>query len=157
MNIVLYQPEIPQNTGNIARTCVATDSKLWLVRPFGFRLSDKLVRRAGLDYWDHLQLEKVANWQELIQQLPEQRMWYFSRHANRHYTEADFLANDVLVFGSESSGLPDSVRNDSNSNRWLRVPTSSNVRSLNLAATVAIAIFEARRQLALATDRSHEV
>lgn len=147
MDVVLFQPEIPQNTGNIARTCVATDSKLWLVRPLGFRMTDKHIRRAGLDYWQHLDLEKVTNWQELTDQLAGRRFWYFSRQAERPHCEADYAADDVLVFGSESNGLPDAIRDSSPSDQWLRIPTSSKVRSINLACSVAVALFEARRQL----------
>jgi tRNA (cytidine/uridine-2'-O-)-methyltransferase len=147
MDIVLYQPEIPQNTGNIARTCVATDCQLWLVKPLGFRMTDKHIRRAGLDYWQHLSLQTVTNWDELTQRLAGRRFWYFSRQAERPHSTADFAANDVLVFGSESSGLPNALRENSPPQQWLRIPTSNKVRSLNLACTVAVAIFEARRQL----------
>ena len=147
MDVVLFQPEIPQNTGNIARSCVATDSKLWLVRPFGFRMTDKHIRRAGLDYWQHLDLEKVTNWQELQDRLSGRRFWYFSRQAERPHYEASFADDDVLVFGSESGGLPDTLRGNTSAEQWLRIPTSSNVRSINLACSVAVALFEARRQL----------
>ena len=147
MDIVLFQPEIPQNTGNIARTCVATDSKLWLVKPLGFRLTDKHIRRAGLDYWPHLDLETVTNWDELMDRLVDRRFWFFSRKASRSHVDADFADDDVLVFGSESGGLPVLLRKTTRNEQWLRIPISSKVRSLNLASTVAVAVFEARRQL----------
>ncbi len=149
MDIVLVQPEIPQNTGNVARTCVAINAKLWLVKPLGFQLSDHHLKRAGLDYWQHLCWETVNNWEELTHRLANRRRWYFSRQAARAYTSAQFAEDDVLVFGSESRGLPDTLRTESNADQWLRVPTSANVRSLNLANTVAVAAYEALRQFAL--------
>ncbi len=152
MDIVLFQPEIPQNTGSVARTCVATESKLWLVRPLGFQLTDKQVRRAGLDYWEQLELEKVTNWAELKQRLVNRRFWYFSRQAERSYVDACFSTDDVLVFGSESGGLPDSLREATSPAQWLRIPTSSDVRSINLACSVAVAVFEARRQWTLKSE-----
>jgi tRNA (cytidine/uridine-2'-O-)-methyltransferase len=149
MDVVLVQPEIPQNTGNVARTCVAINAKLWLVKPLGFQLSDHHLKRAGLDYWQYLDWETVGNWDELTHRLTEKRHWFFSRQAVREYTSAQFTADDVLVFGSESQGLPDSLRTEFNADQWLRVPTSANVRSLNLANTVAVAAYEALRQIAL--------
>lgn len=149
MDIVLVQPEIPQNTGNVARTCVAINAKLWLVKPLGFQLSDHHLKRAGLDYWQHLDWETVNSWDELTGRLAEKRHWFFSRQAVREYTSALFAADDVLVFGGESHGLPDTLRSASNADQWLRIPTSANVRSLNLANTVAVAAYEALRQFAL--------
>src|SRR5437762_8385314 len=108
-HIVLYQPEIPHNTGSAGRTCVAAGAKLWLVRPLGFRLDDYYLRRAGLDYWVHLEWEAVDDWPSLIERLPEREPWLFTKTATRHYTEPSFSAGDIFVFGSESQGLPPSL------------------------------------------------
>lgn len=151
LNIVLYQPEIPGNTGAVGRTCVALGAKLWLVRPLGFRIDEKTVRRAGLDYWEHLDLEVADHWDDLIQRLErsgETRFWYFSRFATKSYTSIEFERNDTFVFGAETSGLPKSITQP-NQDQLLRVPTTENVRSLNLATTVGITAFEAARQLGL--------
>jgi tRNA (cytidine/uridine-2'-O-)-methyltransferase len=145
LNIVLHQPEIPHNTGNIGRTCVAAGCKLWIVRPCGFRLDDHHLRRAGLDYWQHVDWEAVDSWTDLTAALPENRYWFFSRHATRSYTDVEFQPGDVLVFGSETQGLPATIC-DHDSDDSLRIPTSDLVRSLNLSNSVAIAIYEAIRQ-----------
>jgi tRNA (cytidine/uridine-2'-O-)-methyltransferase len=155
-HVVLYQPEIPQNTGNIGRTCVATGSKLWIVRPIPFQIDEKAVRRAGLDYWTHLNLQITDDWDQLRQALPEsdqRRYWYFSRWAKRPCWDAIFNRGDVLVFGSETSGLPESIR-QSAGQRALRLPTTAEVRSLNLSNTVAIAVYELLRQLNQALPRT---
>ena len=149
LNIVLYQPEIPGNTGAVGRTCVALGAKLWLVRPLGFRIDEKTVRRAGLDYWEHLDLEVADHWDDLLVRLAkagETRLWYFSRFATKSYTSIEYQRNDTLVFGAETSGLPKSIT-EPNQERLLRVPTTDKVRSLNLATTVGVAGFEAARQL----------
>jgi tRNA (cytidine/uridine-2'-O-)-methyltransferase len=145
LHVVLYQPEIPDNTGNVGRTCVALGAKLWLVRPLGFRIEDRRLRRAGLDYWQHLDWEAVDDWSALLARLPETRFWFFTKHAATIYTEARFQPGDVLVFGSESQGLPQSLR-DARPERCLRIPMAAEARSLNLAVSVAVAAFEARRQ-----------
>ena len=144
-HIVLHQPEIPQNTGNVGRTCVAVGAKLWLVHPLGFQLDEKQLRRAGLDYWQHLCWEDVPNWSTLVERSPAQRCWFFTKTADRHYCDAEFQPGDALIFGSESSGLPSHVYPEDASCR-LRIPTRSQVRSLNLSAAVAVATFEAVRQ-----------
>jgi tRNA (cytidine/uridine-2'-O-)-methyltransferase len=146
-HIVLHQPEIPDNTGNVGRTCVALAAKLWLVRPLGFRLDERHLRRAGLDYWQHLNYEVVDDWSALIARLPNRRAWFFSKHATTPYTAAAFAPGDVLVFGSESQGLPRSLL-DSDPAHCLRIPMAAEARSLNLAVSVAVAAFEARRQCA---------
>lgn len=146
LNIVLYQPEIPGNTGAVGRTAVALGAKLWLVRPLGFRLDEKTVRRAGLDYWEHLNLEVADHWEDLLERLPETRMWYFSRFATQGFTDVEYQPGDTLVFGTETSGLPDNLMT-ANQDQLLRVPTTDKVRSLNLATTVGIASFEVLRQL----------
>jgi tRNA (cytidine/uridine-2'-O-)-methyltransferase len=144
-HIVLYQPEIPYNTGSVGRTCVAVGAKLWLVRPLGFRMDDYYLRRAGLDYWEHLAWQVVDDWAELTLHLPVDRHWYFTKKAERTYTNADFAPGGVLVFGCESRGLPDELL-AGHAQRCLRIPTRPEVRSLNLSNSVAVAAYEAVRQ-----------
>lgn len=151
LHIVLYQPEIPYNTGSVGRTCVAVGAKLWLVRPLGFRVDDYYLRRAGLDYWEHLNWQVVENWGELLARLSQSRRWLFTKTAQRSYLNVAYSRGDVLVFGSESAGLPDSLlaeRPDSQ----LRIPTRADVRSLNLSNAVAVASYEALRQWHAATQ-----
>jgi len=143
LHVVLYQPEIPYNTGSVGRTCVAIGAKLWLVRPLGFRVDDYYLRRAGLDYWQHLEWEVVDDWDSLIEHLPCDRHWYFSKKADQPYSEAKFSVGDVMVFGSESQGLPARLLQQP---CCLRIPTRDEVRSLNLSNAVAVAGYEALRQ-----------
>ena len=145
LHVVLYQPEIPYNTGSIGRTCVAVGAKLWLVRPLGFRVDDYYLRRAGLDYWQHLEWEVAPDWPSLCEQLPETRHWYFSKKAHSAYTSASFAEGDALVFGPESQGLPDELL-ERQRQRCLRIPTRRAVRSLNLSNATAVAAYEALRQ-----------
>ena len=145
-HVVLYQPEIPQNTGNIGRTCVAVGAKLWIVRPASFRIDDARLRRAGLDYWQHLDLGDAANWEHLREQLTTPRLFFFSRFAKRTFWDVRFQRGDVFVFGRETSGLPPTIL-DPQDERALRLPTTSHVRSLNLATTVGIVLYEQQRQL----------
>lgn len=145
MHVVLYQPEIAYNTGSVGRTCVAVGAKLWLVRPMGFQIEDRHLRRAGLDYWQHLRWEAVDDWQALLRRLPAESMWFFSKTATTSYTDVSLDADDVLVFGSESRGLPDSMLK-AHPSRCLRIPIHPDARSLNLSVSVAVAAFEARRQ-----------
>ena len=147
LNIVLHQPEIPPNTGAVGRTCVAVHAKLWLVRPLGFQLNEKTLRRAGLDYWQHLEWQIVDSWEDLLTYFePAQPFWYFTRFAERGFTTAEFGRGDCLVFGSETAGLPRRLTADQ-PEQCLRIPTSQDVRSLNLASAVAVAAYEAVRQL----------
>jgi tRNA (cytidine/uridine-2'-O-)-methyltransferase len=150
LHVVLYQPEIPPNTGNIGRTCVAVGAKLWLVKPLGFQINEKELRRAGLDYWPHLEWEAVENWAELATKLAEpmtgRRLWLFTKTASRPYTAARFQKGDVLVFGSESAGLPPELLTQYTA-QTLRIPMRPEVRSLNLSATAAAAMYEAVRQI----------
>jgi len=149
LHIVLYQPEIPHNTGSVGRTCVAIGAKLWLVRPLGFRIDDYYLRRAGLDYWEHVEWEIADDWQTLIERLQQStgrwQPWLFTKTAQRPYTSVEFERGDILVFGSESGGLPPSLL-EANRDRALRIPIRPQVRSLNLSNSVAIAAYEALRQ-----------
>ncbi len=144
LHIVLYEPEIPQNAGASARTCVAVGAKLWLVRPLGFQVDDRHLRRAGLDYWKHLEWEVVNGWDELTEKLPGQP-WLFSKNGRIEYTAVSYQRGDVLVFGPESQGLPASLL-DAEPDRTLRIPIREEVRSLNVSNSVAVAAYEALRQ-----------
>lgn len=145
LHVVLVAPEIPQNAGNIGRTCVAVGAKMWLVRPLGFRLDDYYLRRAGLDYWPHLEWEVVDDWPALAARLPTKSLWYFTKTATTPYSSVRFAAGDALVFGSESQGLPQSLL-DAAGDRKLLIPMRTPIRSLNLANTAAIVLYEALRQ-----------
>lgn len=145
MHFVLHQPEIPYNTGSVGRTCVAVGAKLWLVRPLGFRLDDYYLRRAGLDYWEHLEYEVVDDWAALISRLPPRPPWLLTKTATTPYTTPRYQNGDVLVFGSESQGLPPSLLEE-HRERTLRIPIRPQVRSLNLSNSVAIVAYEALRQ-----------
>ncbi|MEM6469224.1 MAG: tRNA (cytidine(34)-2'-O)-methyltransferase [Planctomycetota bacterium] len=145
-HVILYQPEIPQNTGNIGRSCVAVGAKLWIVRPASFDLSEKRVRRAGLDYWKHLDLQMSDSWEEVARQMVTERTFFFSRFATREIWDVDFQLSDCFVFGSESKGLPRTIVQPHQQNA-IRLPTRPIVRSLNLATTVGIVLFEQQRQL----------
>jgi len=148
LHIVLVEPEIPQNTGNIGRTCVALGAKLWLVRPLGFRMDDRNLRRAGLDYWDHLQWEAVDGWTSLQDRLAGRNLWYFSKTSRIPYTAASFERGDALVFGSETRGLPKGLL-EAHTDRVLGIPMRPEARSLNLATAVAVGAYEAARQMGL--------
>jgi tRNA (cytidine/uridine-2'-O-)-methyltransferase len=145
LHVVLYQPEIPQNTGNIGRTCVALGAKLWLVRPLGFKVDDKSLKRAGMDYWQHLDWQVVDNWEEVEQAVPDANVWCLTKTAARLVWEVEYQRGDVLLFGSESRGLPQSILQQ-NPARNLKLPMSPLVRSLNLASTVNTVAYEAVRQ-----------
>ena len=146
MHIVLHQPEIPPNTGAVGRTCLALGFKLWLVKPLGFQVDEKTLRRAGLDYWQHLNWEVVDHWQQLREKLVGSSFYYFSKKATTCYLDIEFKRNDVLVFGSETTGLPESFLQN-HEGQALRIPMRSEVRSLNLSASVAVAGYEAIRQI----------
>ena len=147
LNIVLFQPEIPQNTGNIGRTCVLTDSKLHLIKPLGFSLEEKQLKRAGLDYWPYLDLEIHESYEALREKYKDSTFYFSTTKSSKFYSEVEYKEGDFIVFGRESSGLPDSVR-DSDPDRCIKVPMiSSSTRSLNLSNTVAIVAYEALRQI----------
>jgi tRNA (cytidine/uridine-2'-O-)-methyltransferase len=156
LHIVLHQPEIPYNTGSVGRTCVAVGAKLWLVRPLGFRVDDYYLRRAGLDYWEHLEWQVVDNWEALRSQLPAPRYWFFTKTASRLYTEVSYGRGDVFVFGSESNGLPQSLLEEHREHA-VRIPTRNAVRSLNLSNAAAVAIYEALRQWSGSTMTNDEI
>lgn len=146
LHVVLHEPEIPPNTGNIGRTCVAIAAKLWLVRPLGFSLDDYHLRRAGLDYWEHLEWEAVNSWQDLLARLPRPPTWLLSARASRHYTSVEYRRGDVLVFGSESRGLPRALL-DADPDKVLTIRSRPQVRSLNLSSAAAVVCYEAIRQM----------
>ncbi len=145
MNIVLVQPEIPQNTGNISRTCAATGSRLHLIKPLGFDISDKAVKRAGLDYWDKLDLTVYEDWQDFIGRNPDANLWFASTKAQHNYAQVQYAPNDYLVFGRETRGLPESLL-AANYDKCVRIPMLPHLRSLNLSNSVAIILYEALRQ-----------
>lgn len=147
MNVVLVEPEIPPNTGNIARLCAATRSTLHLVEPFGFQLDDKQLKRAGMDYWQHVDWRRWANWRTFQDSLPaEARLWLVESGGARRYDQIGFAADDYLVFGRETLGLPKDLL-DEHRARWIRIPMMNPAaRSLNLSNCVALVLFEALRQ-----------
>ncbi len=156
LHVVLFEPEIASNTGAIGRTCVAAGASLWLVRPLGFHLDDRHLRRAGLDYWEHLDLCLADSLAEVTGALGRQRLWAFSTRGSRLYTEAVFQPGDALVFGPESRGLPGSWM-DECPDRSLRIPIRPEARSLNLSSAVAIGLFEAVRQCARIITALHNL
>lgn len=147
LNIVLFEPEIPQNTGNIARTCVLTNSKLHLIKPLGFSLDEKQLKRAGLDYWQYLDLAVYDSYDELREKYKDSTFYFSTTHAEHSYHEVNFKEGDFIVFGKESSGLPDGIK-ESDPERCIRVPMlNTSTRSLNLSNTVSIVTYEALRQM----------
>jgi tRNA (cytidine/uridine-2'-O-)-methyltransferase len=147
MNVVLVEPEIPPNTGNVARLCAATKSVLHLVEPFGFKLDDSQLKRAGMDYWEHVEWHRWPNWKAFEAQLPTgARLWFIESGGQKIYSDATFSANDYLVFGRETAGLPKGLL-EKNRDSWLRIPMfNAQSRSLNLSNCVALVLFEALRQ-----------
>ena len=145
MHIVLVEPEIPNNTGNISRTCSVTSSSLHLVRPLGFSTDDKYLKRAGLDYWQYLDLHYYDSFDEVRAKYPDARFYFATTKAQRNYTDVEFAPDDFLVFGKETAGLPKSIL-DANPETTIRIPMRPDLRSLNLANSVAIILFEALRQ-----------
>lgn len=147
LNIVLFQPEIPQNTGNIGRTCVLTNCKLHLIKPLGFSLEEKEIKRAGLDYWPLLDIEIHESYEALREKYKEGTFYFCTTKAEKFHSDVSFKEGDFLVFGRESKGLPDYIRND-NIDTLIRVPMiNTTTRSLNLSNTVAIIAYEGLRQL----------
>ena len=145
LNIVLYKPEIPQNTGNIARTCVLTDSVLHLIKPLGFSIDDKAVKRSGLDYWKDLKLEVHESYEDFIAKYGDRRIFLATTHGGKFYSEESYEPGDFIMFGRESSGVPEEVHNAHKGIRMPMIKTST--RSLNLSNTVAIIAYEALKQI----------
>ncbi len=145
MHIVLHQPEIPANTGNIGRTCVATDTALHLIEPLGFRLDEKAIKRAGMDYWEHLDVHNYINYEDFLAKNPGAKIWYATTKAKHSYTDVEFGPNDYIMFGKESAGIPEEILVD-NEDNCIRIPMGPNIRSLNLSNSVAIVLYEALRQ-----------
>jgi len=147
MNIVLVEPEIPPNTGNVARLCAATRSVLHLIEPFGFKLDDAQLKRAGMDYWQQVEWHRWKNWNAFWEELPAQaRLWFVESNGTTLYSDAQFAPDDYLVFGRETAGLPIKLLEE-NRERWLRIPMfNAQSRSLNLSNCVALVLFEALRQ-----------
>lgn len=147
LNIVLVEPEIPQNTGNIARTCALTNTTLHLIRPLGFSVDDKHLKRAGLDYWHLVDIRYYDSFSELAEKYKGKSFFYATTKAIHRYTDVEYSKNSFLVFGSETKGLPKEIL-DGNENRTIRIPMKKDIdRSLNLANSVNIILFEALRQL----------
>ena len=144
-NIVLFEPEIPQNTGNIVRTCAATGAKLHLVRPLGFEVTDKYLKRAGLDYWKDAQIFYYDSIEEVFEKFSDASFYFFTTKARKRHSDAAFKAGDFLVFGKETKGLPEELLKE-HKDECLRIPMIGETRSLNLSNSVAIALYEALRQ-----------
>ena len=145
INIVLVEPEIPSNTGNIVRTCVATGSVLHLIRPLGFSTDDKMLKRAGLDYWNLVEIYYYDSFDELLAKYPQGRFFYFTTKGRHRHSDVQFQDGDFLVFGKETKGLPEELLMQ-NEETCLRIPMREAARSLNLGNSVAIALYEALRQ-----------
>ncbi len=145
MNIVLHQPEIPANTGNIGRTCVATGTALHLIEPLGFRLGEKELKRAGMDYWDKLNVSRYMNYSEFLEKNQGAKIWMATTKARKVYTEVEFSPDDYIMFGKESAGIPEEILVE-NEDRCIRIPMLDSIRSLNLSNSVAIILSEALRQ-----------
>ena len=148
MHIVLHQPEIPANTGNIGRTCVATGTSLHLIEPFGFRLNEKEIKRAGMDYWEKLDVSRYMNYDTFLEkyrQHPGARLWMATTKAKRSYTEVQFGPDDFIMFGKESAGIPEEILVEHEED-CIRIPMLPEIRSLNLSNAVAIVLYEALRQ-----------
>lgn len=147
MHVVLFEPEIPPNTGSVARLCAATLTPLHLIEPLGFKIDDKHLKRAGLDYWQFVDLRVHGSWEEFLSMARPDKLLFFSKRAVKSYTSIRYQEDDFLVFGPETRGLPQSLL-DANANAALRIPMmGSGVRSLNLSNAVSIVLYEALRQL----------
>jgi tRNA (cytidine/uridine-2'-O-)-methyltransferase len=151
LHIALIEPKIPPNTGNIARLCVGTDTPLHLIEPLGFSLDDRAVKRAGLDYWDKVDLWLHPNWFRFRDAISRDRCLYFSANAERDFRQARFAANSVLVFGNETDGLPEKIL-EKHPERCFRIPMPGEMRSLNLANAVSVVLYEGLRQLGISDE-----
>ena len=152
MNIVLLEPEIPPNTGNVARLCAATRTRLHLIEPLGFKLDDKALKRAGMDYWEHVEWHRWRSWAAFFLHAPAARLWMIESNGPKLYTEVSFGPEDYLVFGRETAGLPRSLLLE-HTEQWLRIPMfNRQARSLNLSNCVALVLYEALRQQGFAGE-----
>ena len=153
MNVVLVEPEIPPNTGNVARLCAATRTRLHLIEPFGFKLDDKTLKRAGMDYWRQVDWKCWKGWQDFIgHRNGPARFWFVESHGGRHYAEVSYGPDDFLVFGRETAGLPKLLL-EQNPEQWVRIPMfNPEARSLNLSNCVALVLYEALRQQGFAGE-----
>ena len=145
LNIVLYEPEIPANTGNIGRTCVATGTKLHLIEPLGFSLSEKALKRAGMDYWSQLEVERYVNYEDFLQRNPGAKIYMATTKAKKIYSEASYEPDCYIIFGKESAGIPEEILVE-HPEECVRIPMIGETRSLNLSNSVAIVLYEALRQ-----------
>lgn len=145
MNIILHEPEIPQNTGNISRTCAVTHSALHLIKPLGFSVDDKYLKRSGLDYWKYLDVRYYENFEDFVIKNPNAKIFMATTKAKKMYTEVEYDQNDFIMFGKESAGIPEEILLDYKDTS-IRIPMYSDLRSLNLSNSVAIILYEALRQ-----------
>lgn len=145
LNIVLFEPEIPANTGNIGRTCVATGTRLHLIEPLGFRLNEKEIRRAGMDYWDQLDVTRYINYEDFLEKNPGAKIYMATTKGPNVYSDAQFEPDCYIMFGKESAGIPEEILVQNKENA-IRIPMIGDIRSLNLANSVAIVLYEALRQ-----------
>jgi tRNA (cytidine/uridine-2'-O-)-methyltransferase len=145
-NVVLFAPEIPQNTGNIGRLCVSTQTKLHLIKPLGFDLTDKYIKRSGMDYWQYLDLTVYENWQEFVERNPEAELCFFTTKTDKSFWDCPYTANSFLVFGNEGHGLPEEFYQTYSEQLYTIPMTGKFHRSFNLANSVAIALFEGIRK-----------
>ena len=145
MHIVLHEPEIPANTGNIGRTCVATGTALHLIEPLGFRIDEKAIKRAGMDYWEHLDVSTYINYEDFCKKNPNAKVWFATTKAKHCYTDVEFGPDDYIMFGKESAGIPEEILVE-NEETCIRIPMEPKIRSLNLSNSVAIVLYEALRQ-----------
>ena len=146
LNIVLYEPEMPANTGNIGRTCVITGARLHLIEPLGFRLNEKMIKRAGLDYWDRLDVTRYMDYRDFLERNPGAEIFYATTKAKNRYSDVNYPENVYLMFGKESAGIPEEILVE-HPDRCIRIPMLPGERSLNLANSVSIVAYEALRQL----------
>ncbi len=145
LNIVLFEPEIPANTGNIGRTCVATGTRLHLIEPLGFRLNEKEIKRAGMDYWEHLDVTRYINFEDFLEKNPDAKIYMATTKAPNVYTEVNYEPDCYIMFGKESAGIPEEILVNHKED-CIRIPMLGEIRSLNLSNSVAIVLYEALRQ-----------
>ena len=145
LNIILHEPEIPGNTGNIGRTCVATGTRLHLIEPLGFQLNDKTVKRAGMDYWDQLDVTRYDDWNDFLERNPGAKIYYATTKGKHVYSDVSFEPDCFIMFGKESAGIPEEILVE-HEETCIRIPMLPEIRSLNLSNSVAIVLYEALRQ-----------